>query len=99
MFYCDECATTRSWPETMSRSRGTCETCGRAAVCNDSPAGSLPAWPAWSLPAWPGEDVREQVAAAVNRPIGPDGKPFSTQHSVEWHRRNNEALARRKAQR
>ena len=50
---------------------------------------------------WPYESVREQVAAIApdRRPLGADGQPLSTREAVEWHRRNNEALARRKAQR
>ncbi len=42
MFYCDECAKPRGWPETLARSTGTCETCGKVAVCNDCPSKYLP---------------------------------------------------------
>lgn len=42
MFYCDRCAKRNSWPETMARSEGPCEICGRTAMCNDRPAHMLP---------------------------------------------------------
>lgn len=43
MFYCDECAKLRFWPEkTLVRSYGACELCRKAADCNDVPSGQLP---------------------------------------------------------
>jgi hypothetical protein len=42
MFYCEECRTSRQWPESMMRSRGLCETCGNDALCYDTPSKYLP---------------------------------------------------------
>ncbi len=42
MFYCDVCAQKQSWPQSFSKSRGTCEMCGEHAVCNDRPSSLLP---------------------------------------------------------
>lgn len=42
MFYCDPCAKKNDWPETLFRSRGPCEVCGKVASCNDLPSKSLP---------------------------------------------------------
>lgn len=42
MFYCEPCAEWTGWPETVSRSRGRCEVCGEAAVCNDRKSSDLP---------------------------------------------------------
>jgi len=42
MFYCDECAKKRGWPESFMKSKGPCEICDRVAVCNDIPSGALP---------------------------------------------------------
>ena len=42
MFYCDECARRKRWPETVTTSRGPCEICGRTAVCNEMPSRLLP---------------------------------------------------------
>lgn len=36
MFYCDDCAKINIWPFTISKSRGTCECCGKPAICNDA---------------------------------------------------------------
>jgi hypothetical protein len=38
MFYCNECAKKYKYPETISKSGGKCEICGKIAVCNDRPA-------------------------------------------------------------
>lgn len=59
MFYCGECATERQWPTTMFKSHGRCETCGKTAVCNDTPSSLLPA------PARPGRketDLEDKTA-------------------------------------
>lgn len=38
MFYCEECRRQESWPETINvKSEGTCEVCGRRAICHDVP--------------------------------------------------------------
>lgn len=46
MFYCDECAKPRGWPETIFRSEGPCEICGESRLCNDTPSRHLPIPPA-----------------------------------------------------
>jgi hypothetical protein len=43
MFYCDPCRRKRQWPESLARSRGSCEVCGQAAVCYDMPSPRLSA--------------------------------------------------------
>jgi len=42
MFYCDECAKEKNYPETMGKSVGRCEICGKVALCNDMPSSKLP---------------------------------------------------------
>lgn len=41
MFYCKECKEAHSYPETITRSFGSCEICGDEALCYDSPAAVL----------------------------------------------------------
>lgn len=35
MYYCDECAKKKGYPETIAKSGGVCEICGRGAICNN----------------------------------------------------------------
>ncbi len=42
MFYCDECREKRKWPESMHKSYGKCELCGKTSMCNDVPSKDLP---------------------------------------------------------
>lgn len=42
MYYCDECRVKRGWPESMCKSRGPCEICGKIASCNDVSSRNLP---------------------------------------------------------
>jgi len=42
MFYCDECAEKNGYPQSIIRSIGPCELCGRIADCSDMPSSSLP---------------------------------------------------------
>lgn len=42
MFYCDECAKKKGWPESMFRSRGPCEVCGETKVCSSRKSSLLP---------------------------------------------------------
>jgi len=42
MFYCNTCAETNNWPESMFKSVGSCEVCGKHVECNDRPSSSLP---------------------------------------------------------
>ena len=42
MFYCDECAKKKGWPETLFKSAGVCEVCGRVKVCNNRKSSDLP---------------------------------------------------------
>tara|TARA_R110000772_G_scaffold3193_1_gene11527 strand:- start:877 stop:1062 length:186 start_codon:yes stop_codon:yes gene_type:complete len=43
MFYCRTCGNTNEWPESFSKSIGTCEICGgNNVVCYDVPSKHLP---------------------------------------------------------
>lgn len=42
MFFCDACAKERGWPQSMFKSKGPCEMCGKVAVCNDVKSSALP---------------------------------------------------------
>jgi hypothetical protein len=42
MFYCDDCATKRTWPESYCKSFGMCEVCRKPRTCNDTPSRNLP---------------------------------------------------------
>lgn len=43
MFYCNECANRKGWPnDAIIRSFGRCEICGCTDDCNDIPSSFLP---------------------------------------------------------
>ena len=42
MFYCEPCQCKHDWPQSMSRSYGRCECCGKTAECFDVPSRFLP---------------------------------------------------------
>jgi len=42
MFYCDSCAEQKGYPESIGKSRGTCEICGKVKICNDVSCSKLP---------------------------------------------------------
>jgi hypothetical protein len=42
MFYCDDCAEKNGYPQSIIRSVGPCECCGKVAVCSDMPSSNLP---------------------------------------------------------
>lgn len=42
MFYCKPCGSERNWPDTMFKSQGACEVCGKGAVCSEVPSSTLP---------------------------------------------------------
>ena len=43
MFYCNKCGKERGWPtDTLVRSYGPCEICGKSRECNDIPCSRLP---------------------------------------------------------
>jgi hypothetical protein len=42
MFYCNNCAEKNGYPESIGKSLGMCECCGKVAECNDRPSSSLP---------------------------------------------------------
>lgn len=43
MFYCNKCGKERGWPtDTLSKSIGPCEICGKQSECNDIPSKHLP---------------------------------------------------------
>lgn len=35
MFYCDDCAKEKNYPESIGKSYGRCEICGKSEICND----------------------------------------------------------------
>ncbi len=42
MFYCDICRKKKKWPESPVSSYGTCEVCGKKALCFDKASRELP---------------------------------------------------------
>lgn len=42
MFFCEECEKRNEWPNSLFKSFGRCEVCGKAARCNDVPSKYLP---------------------------------------------------------
>lgn len=42
MFYCDSCGMEKTWPDSLVKSQGRCEICGKTATCNDTPSANLP---------------------------------------------------------
>ena len=45
MFFCDLCANKNKWPDSIMKSEGPCEMCGKRALCNDVPSKYLPSPP------------------------------------------------------
>jgi hypothetical protein len=41
MFYCDECAEKNGYPQSIIRSHGPCECCGKIRDCSDVPSSNL----------------------------------------------------------
>jgi hypothetical protein len=37
MFFCDECAVKKSWPQSVNLVKHVCEVCGKEAQCNEVP--------------------------------------------------------------
>ena len=42
MFYCNDCAEKNNYPESMSKSHGKCELCGKSRICNNVKNSILP---------------------------------------------------------
>lgn len=42
MFYCKECGHKYAWPDGILKSLGSCEVCGKKAICSDVPSTRLP---------------------------------------------------------
>lgn len=42
MFYCDKCKEKNNYPESLVKSYGQCELCGKTEECNDVPSNRLP---------------------------------------------------------
>lgn len=42
MFYCDNCRIKEKWPESIGKSLGKCEVCGKNTECHDRPSSSIP---------------------------------------------------------
>lgn len=62
MFYCDDCAEEYHYPETLSRSFGTCECCGLGGNCNNMPSSALIKH----------RQAHEQSRVAISPPSKPD---------------------------
>lgn len=78
MFYCDPCAETLGYPESLSKSRGSCECCGKGAICNDRPSSSLP----MSRSVKSEEDPKRQLAVKVTDLIlGLKAHDFLAEHA------------------
>ncbi len=41
MFYCDKCKEKNEWPDSWSKSYGSCEICKTVSSCNDVPSSYL----------------------------------------------------------
>lgn len=41
MFFCDECAVKKSWPQSVNLVNHVCEVCGKETQCNDVPSEKL----------------------------------------------------------
>lgn len=41
MFYCNDCAEKNDYPQTIFKSEGLCELCGKHALCNEMPSSKL----------------------------------------------------------
>lgn len=42
MFFCDPCKEKNGWPESIFKSYGRCEMCGKHAKCNEIHSAKLP---------------------------------------------------------
>lgn len=42
MFFCEPCGDKRDWPDSIFKSYGKCEICGKVAACSDVPSKYLP---------------------------------------------------------
>ncbi|HEV2928297.1 MAG TPA: hypothetical protein VGW74_06365 [Propionibacteriaceae bacterium] len=42
MFFCSPCAKARDWPESIFKSVGPCEVCGKTRACSEVHSGALP---------------------------------------------------------
>ncbi len=42
MFFCVKCEVKNGWPNSIFKSYGRCEMCGKSAECNDVPSKYLP---------------------------------------------------------
>jgi len=42
MFYCNSCKESNNYPESLSKSIGSCKLCGAYGVCNDVQSHMLP---------------------------------------------------------
>lgn len=42
MFFCGKCEKKNDWPNSIFKSFGRCEVCGKSAECNDVPSSYLP---------------------------------------------------------
>lgn len=47
MFYCEKCRKHRHYPESLFKSYGSCELCGKTAICHDVKSSLLPMPPVY----------------------------------------------------
>lgn len=80
MFYCNDCAQHYERPETMSRSLGRCEDCGRQRPCNDGPGQGDPV--GVEPPPWKIEWAQRPYIANLS-----DGEMYSVVGSLREHDR------------
>lgn len=64
MFFCERCRVRNSWPESFSRSHGTCELCRQSANCYDIPSRDLPDGRAY--------DSQRLSDVDIGVPVGPE---------------------------
>lgn len=85
MFYCDDCAEKNGYPQSIIRSVGPCEVCGKVDVCSDMPSSNLPK---------PEEKLEKHIEIGLDM-IGPpaEGIPVAEQFVGEWKKREIEKMA------
>ena len=80
MFYCDNCATEKGWPNSSFKSRGQCEMCRQAGPCNDVPSDQLPA---------PIDEIMEDQVK-INKMIIAQSYPIKATNALRFVNRNVE---------
>jgi len=85
MFYCNDCAKENGYPQSIIRSIGPCECCGKIADCSDMPSSNLPK---------PGENLDKHIEIGLLMGGPPaEGIPVAEQFVGEWKKREIEKIA------